>query len=203
MKFWEAEKSKNTQLTFYSAARITAGCRVVSVPLRGLLRVKDWIYKSAALEHVLDHSASATAAQQQPPSFSARDKLMLEAVEETPNSLALSLCRWETQLKSKVVSSLGTSHMQHTKGLPGHTARAQQQCGAGTHGQVLSGSPRQGSVPKLCFPTLFRGKPRTGQLQPPPPPVKVPPAHREASARCAYAHPSSCPALMNCTHHLL
>lgn len=86
-------------------------------------------------------------------------------------------------------------------GSPQDTAHAQQQCGAETHRQVLSGLPGQCNVPKLCFPTLLEERPCTGQPQAPPPQVKVLPAGREVSACWAYAHPSSCPALTNWAYH--
>lgn len=56
MKVCEAENRKKIQLTFCSAARITAGHRVLPVLLRGLPRVKDLICMSAALRNKFHHA---------------------------------------------------------------------------------------------------------------------------------------------------
>lgn len=56
MKVCEAENRKKIQLTFCSAARITAGLRVLPVLLRGLPRVKDLICMSAALRNKFHHA---------------------------------------------------------------------------------------------------------------------------------------------------
>lgn len=150
---------------------------------------------------------------------------MLEAVSETPNSLRV-VPVWMKDAAAEQ-SHLFTWHIWHSvcqRAPSGYSpfpamvwGRDSQEgfawsgagthvnfvwCQAGTHRQVLSGMLGQAGVLRLCFPTLFRGKPRPGQPQTPPPGARALLVRREASTSGGYAHPSSRPALPNGAPHL-